>query len=481
MAAVAVDNDWYENTSADQHRALNDNLILVWSRTDRTKERAAQGRKLGQVDSQLKLFSEVLERIKSQYVEKPDDRKLVVAAIQAVIKKFPSTSYNIPDAVEPGSATYDDLSSFSEVFRVAAKEYGNPSNVVGAAINAMLNELDAQSTYVDANSFREGPAQTGVPFGGLGIEVTMEQGLVKVVAALDETPAARAGIAAGDIITHVDEKQIQSLTLTQAVERLRGPVNTKAKLKIMRPGHDKPIEVTITRETILVHPVRARPEGDVGYIRISQFNDQTEEGLKKAISDLSAQIPAEKLKGYVIDLRNNPGGLLSQAIEVADTFLERGEIVSTRGRIADETQHFNARPGDMANGKPLSVLINGGTASASEIVAGALQAHKRATIVGTRSFGKGSVQTIIPLDSGNGALRLTTAYYITPAGHPIQAKGITPDVEVLQDAAKATKSRTDSQKSASGGSQSYVPQDPKDDKALSAAINLIRSKGKKKL
>jgi carboxyl-terminal processing protease len=264
-------------------------------------------------------------------------------------------------------------------------------------------------------------------------------------------------------------------------------VNTKIKLRIMRKGGDKPIEVTIVRDVIRVRSVRSHNEGeDIGYIRITQFNEQTTDGLKKAISDLSSQLGAEKIKGFVVDLRNNPGGLLDQAISVSDAFLEKGEIVSTRGRNSEETQRFNARPGDLTKGKPLIVLINGGSASASEIVAGALQDHKRATLIGTRSFGKGSVQTIIPLGAGNGALRLTTARYYTPSGRSIQAKGITPDIEVLQEVPEDLKARTDSKGEASlrghlkaegseeTGSQSYVPPDEKDDKALKMAIDLLR-------
>src|SRR6184192_2107143 len=221
---------------------------------------------------------------------------------------------------------------------------------------------------------------------------------------------------------------------------MRGPVNTKIKLTIMRKGQDKPIEVSITRDVIRVRSVRSRTEGDdIGFVRISQFNEQTSEGLKKAIADITTQIPKDKLKGYILDLRDNPGGLLDQAISVSDAFLERGEIVSTRGRNAEETQRFNARAGDLIKNKPLIVLINGGSASASEIVAGALQDHKRATVIGTRSFGKGSVQTIIPLGSGNGALRLTTARYFTPSGRSIQAKGISPDLEVLQEVPEELK------------------------------------------
>jgi carboxyl-terminal processing protease len=340
---------------------------------------------------------------------------------------------------------------------------------------------------MDPKSFRDMQVQTRGEFGGLGIEVTMEDGLIKVVAPIDETPAAKAGVMANDIITSLDDEPVQGLTLNQAVDKMRGPVNTKIKLKIMRKGQDAPVEVSITRDVIRVRSVRSRLEGDdVGYIRLTQFNEQTTEGLKKAISDLSGQAGNDKIKGYVIDLRNNPGGLLDQAISVSDTFLERGEIVSTRGRNAEETQRFNARPGDLAKNKPIIILINGGSASASEIVAGALQDHKRATIIGTRSFGKGSVQTIIPLGSDNGALRLTTARYFTPSGRSIQAKGIVPDIEVLQEVPDELKTRTDTKGEASlrghlkaegqeeTGSQSYVPPDPKDDKALKAADDLLR-------
>src|SRR5947209_4812420 len=289
--------------------------------------------------------------------------------------------------------TYRQLNLFGDVFeRVRADYVEKPddSKLIESAINGMLNALDPHSSYMDPKSFRDMQIQTRGEFGGLGIEVTMEDGLVKVVAPIDETPAAKAGIMAGDIITHLDDEPVQGLTLNQAVDKMRGQVNTKIRLKIMRKGQDKPIEVSIVREIIRVRSVRSRTEGDdIGYIRVTQFNEQTTEGLKKALNDLSAQIPSEKLKGYVIDLRNNPGGLLDQAISVSDAFLERGEIVSTRGRNAEETQRFNARAGDLIKNKPLLVLINGGSASASEIVAGALQDHKRSTVIGTRSFGKG--------------------------------------------------------------------------------------------
>jgi carboxyl-terminal processing protease len=382
---------------------------------------------------QLNLFGDVFERVRADYVEKPDDAKLIEHAI-----------------------------------------------------NGMLTGLDPHSSYMEPKAFRDMQVQTRGEFGGLGIEVTMEDGLIKVVAPIDDTPAAKAGVLANDIITRLDDEQVQGLTLNQAVEKMRGPVNTNIRLTIMRKGQPKPIEVTITRDIIRVRAVRSRVEDDIGYIRITQFNEQTTENLKRAINDLQQQIPADKLKGFVLDLRNNPGGLLDQAISVSDAFLERGEIVSTRGRNTEESQRFSARAGDLLRNKPIVVLINGGSASASEIVAGALQDHKRATVIGTRSFGKGSVQTIIPLGAGNGALRLTTARYYTPSGRSIQAKGIAPDIEVLQDVPEEMKARTDTKGEASlrghlkadgdeqTGSQSYIPPEQKDDKALNYAFELIR-------
>jgi carboxyl-terminal processing protease len=389
------------------------------------------------------------------------------------------------------SDTYRQLNLFGDVFeRVRADYVEKPddSKLIETAINGMLTGLDPHSSYMDAKSFRDMQVQTRGEFGGLGIEVTMEDGLIKVVSPIDDTPASKAGVLANDIITKLDDDQVQGLTLNQAVEKMRGPVNTKIKLTIMRKGAEKPIEISINRDVIRVRSARWHVEGeDIGYIRLTQFNEQTTEGLKKGIAEIQSKVPDDKLKGYILDLRNNPGGLLDQAISVADAFLQKGEIVSTRGRNADETQRFNARAGDLVKGKPVIVLVNGGSASASEIVAGALQDHKRATVLGTRSFGKGSVQTIIPLGSGNGALRLTTARYYTPSGRSIQAKGITPDIEVLQEVPDDLKNRTDTKGEASlrghlkgdagkeqTGSQSYVPPDPKDDKALHAADDLLR-------
>src|SRR6201997_3449121 len=386
--------------------------------------------------------------------------------------------------------TYRQLNLFGDIFERVRSHYvekPDESKLVEGAINGMLNGLDPHSSYMDPKGFRDMQVQTQGAFGGLGIEVTMEDGLVKVVAPIDDTPAAKAGILSGDLISQIDDENVQGLSLEQAVNKMKGAVNTKTHLKILRKGKDAPIDVTLTREIIKVRPVRYHTEGgDIGYIRVTSFNEQTTEGLHKAIADIAKEIPPEQLAGYVVDLRNNPGGLLDQAVSVSSTFLPRGEVVSTRGRNPAETQRFTARGGDLTKGKPLVVLINGGSASASEIVAGALHDHKRATLIGTRSFGKGSVQTIIPLGTGNGALALTTARYYTPSGRSIQAKGITPDIEILQNVPDELKGRTDTKGEASmrghlsaegaeqTGSQSYVPPDEKDDKALAAAYNFLR-------
>ena len=416
---------------------------------------------------------------------------LLSAASGAALTLLLSQPQVFTSAKAAAADTYRQLNLFGDVFERVRSDYvekPNDAKLVESAINGMLAGLDPHSSYMDAKSFRDMQVQTRGEFGGLGIEVTMEEGLIKVVAPIDDTPAAKAGVLANDIITHLDDEAVQGLTLNQAVEKMRGPVNTKIKLRINRKGAAKPTEIVITRAVIRVRAVRSRAEEDVGYIRISQFNEQTTENLKRAITELSTQISADKLKGFVLDLRNNPGGLLDQAISVSDAFLEKGEIVSTRGRNAEETQRHNARGGDLTRNKPIIVLINGGSASASEIVAGALQDHKRATVLGTRSFGKGSVQTIIPLGAQNGALRLTTARYYTPSGKSIQAKGITPDIEVLQDVPEDLKARADNKGESSlrghlkadgdeqTGSQSYIPPDPKNDKALNMALELIRGK-----
>jgi len=422
---------------------------------------------------------------------------LVVGALMgagAVVGIDQGRHFIAGNAVAAAADTYRQLNLFGDVFERIRTDYVEPpdeSKLVESAINGMLSSLDPHSSYMSPKSFKDMQVQTRGEFGGLGIEVTMEDGLVKVVAPIDDTPAARAGIRAGDVIVQLDGEQVQGLSLNQAVDKMRGPVNSPITLTVKREGAADPLSIKIVRDIIRIKSVRSREEGgDVGYLRITQFNEQTFDGIKDALEKISKDIPADKLKGYVLDLRNNPGGLLDQAISVSDAFLERGEIVSTRGRNADETQRFNARAGDLTKGKPVVVLINGGSASASEIVAGALQDHKRATLVGSRSFGKGSVQTIIPLGQ-NGAIRLTTARYYTPSGRSIQAKGIEPDIEILQDTPEDLKGKDDTKGEASlkghlknpndaaaadekTGSQAYVPPDQKDDKALNYAYDLLR-------
>jgi carboxyl-terminal processing protease len=389
---------------------------------------------------QLDLFGDVLERVRSDYVEKPDDTQLIESAI-----------------------------------------------------NGMLAALDPHSAYLSPKHFRDMQVQTRGEFGGLGIEVTMENGVVKVVAPIDDTPAYKAGVQANDLITHLDNEQIVGLTLEQAVEKMRGPVNTPITLTIVRKGREDPFDIKITRDVIRINAVKSRLEadGEVAYIKISTFNEQTHVNLVKSIESVKKQA-GKKLKAYVIDLRNNPGGLLDQAVAVSDDLLEKGAIVLTKGRNLEETQRSQARPGDLTEGKKIAVLINGGSASASEIVAGALQDHKRATVIGTRSFGKGSVQTIIPLGS-NGAIRLTTARYYTPAGRSIQAKGIDPDIVVEQElppelqVKEQPKTRgeaslrghlkgdgRDLKEKESSGSSAYVPKEPEKDQQLQYALNLVR-------
>jgi carboxyl-terminal processing protease len=336
----------------------------------------------------------------------------------------------MPLGQESSSETYRQLNLFGEVFeRVRAdyvEEVGD-RDLIEAAINGMLVSLDPHSSYLNADNYRDMQVQTKGEFGGLGIEVTMESGFVKVVSPIDDTPAFDAGIHPGDFITHLDGESVLGLTLTEAVEKMRGPVNTKIRLTIRREGKE-PFDVSITRAVIHIKSVRWHMEDDVGYVRVTTFNEQTTSGLKDAITEIRGDA-GDDLKGIVVDLRNNPGGLLDQAIAVSDVFLDKGEIVSTRGRRQESAQRFNAHSGDMLGGLPMVVLINGGSASASEIVAGALQDHRRAILLGTPTFGKGSVQTIIPLGN-QGAMRLTTARYYTPSGRSIQATGIEPDIDV---------------------------------------------------
>ena len=386
---------------------------------------------------QLDLFGDVLERVRSDYVDKPNDAQLIETAI-----------------------------------------------------NGMLSALDPHSAYLSPKSFRDMQVQTRGEFGGLGIEVTMDQEtrFIKVVSPIDDTPAAKAGLLANDLISHLDGEQIAGLTLEQAVEKMRGPVNTPITLTVIRRGRDEPFEMKIVRDVIRINAVRSRLEanGEIVYIKISTFNEQTHANLVRQVEALKRDGAMRRIKGFIIDLRNNPGGLLDQAVAVSDDFLDRGAIVLTKGRNLEETDRKNATLGDITEGKPIVVLVNGGSASASEIVAGALQDHKRAIVIGTRSFGKGSVQTIIPLGQ-NGAIRLTTARYYTPSGRSIQAKGIEPDVIVEQELPEELRGKERPRGEASlrghlknegreeSGSSSYVPREPEKDTQLQWAIrHLVR-------
>lgn len=341
-----------------------------------------------------------------------------------------SAAKNNPNS---NAETYRYLNLFGDVFERVRSGYVEDvtdEKLIEAAISGMLAALDPHSSYMNAKSFREMQVQTSGKFGGLGIQVTMEEGIIKVISPIDDTPAARAGIQPGDYISHLDSEPVIGLTLDAAVDKMRGPVGTDIKLTVVRPGRE-PFDVTLTRAVVKVASVKSRMEGRIGYIKVTQFTQQTLEGVEKAVSQFRADTKGD-LQGLVLDLRNNPGGLLDQAVGVSDAFLDKGEIVSTRSKKPEDTQRYNSRPGDLINGLPMVVLINGGSASASEIVAGALQDHRRAVILGTKSFGKGSVQTIIPLTGHGSAMRLTTARYYTPSGRSIQAVGIEPDIVVPQ-------------------------------------------------
>lgn len=366
-------------------------------------------------------------------------RKFVIAALGGTVAGAILTTQIagplIAQEAGKSGSVYEQLDLFGDIFeRIRAQyvEEVEPKDLIEAAINGMLTSLDPHSSYLPPDDFDDMQVQTRGEFGGLGIEVTQEDGFVKVVSPMDDTPAAAAGIQSGDFITHVNGESLMGLLLDEAVEKMRGPVGSEIVLTIVREGLADPFDVSIIRDTIKLTAVRSRVVGDAIVLRVTTFNDQTypnlEEGLNKSIAELGG---IDNVSGIVLDLRNNPGGLLNQAIKVSDAFLEKGEIVSTRGRNPRDGERFNATGGDLAQGKPMVVLINGGSASASEIVAGALQDHRRAVVVGTKSFGKGSVQTLVPL-RGDGAMRLTTARYYTPSGRSIQALGVSPDIVVKQ-------------------------------------------------
>jgi carboxyl-terminal processing protease len=380
------------------------------------------------------LFGEVYERVKSDYVEKPDEQKMIEAAI-----------------------------------------------------NGMLTSLDPHSSYMNAKDFADMNIKTKGEFGGLGIEVTMDGGVIKVVSPYDDTPAQKAGLMANDLIVKIDGKEVQGTLLNDDVDKMRGAVGTPITLTIVR-GKEDPFDVKLVRDVIKIQSVKYNKEGDdIGYIRISSFSEQSDTGLQKAIASLDKDMDGKE-KGFILDLRNDPGGLLQQSIAVSNAFLERGEVVSTRGRKPDQVERYTATPGGQLTSKPLVVLINGGSASASEIVAGALQDQKRATLIGTRSFGKGSVQTIIPVGNNDGAIRLTTQRYYTPSGRSIQAKGIDPDIvieEPLPPELQGKNVSTEGEAALNGhlanpnggteggGSSAFVPEDKSKDEQLKAAVAFL--------
>jgi carboxyl-terminal processing protease len=365
-------------------------------------------------------------------------RFLMAATVGVVTGAMLTTQVAAPLLAQESSKTnnvYEQLDLFGDIFERIRAQYVedvDTKELIEAAINGMLTSLDPHSSYLSPDDAENMQVQTRGEFGGLGIEVTQEDGFVKVVSPMDGTPADQAGIEAGDFITHVDGESVLGLTLDQAVDLMRGPVGSEIVITVVREGTPEPFDVSIIRDTIKLTAVRARTEQNAVVLRVTTFNDQTFANLESSLAEKIAELGGEeKVSGIVLDLRNNPGGLLTQAIKVADAFLNKGEIVSTRGRNPQDGERFNATEGDLANGKPIVVLINGGSASASEIVAGALQDHHRAIVVGTKSFGKGSVQTVMPL-RGNGAMRLTTSRYYTPSGRSIQALGVSPDILVQQ-------------------------------------------------
>ncbi len=366
-------------------------------------------------------------------------KKFVMAAIGGTLAGVIATTQVAGPLLAQEKAeqtnVYEQLDLFGDIFERVRAQYVedvDEKDLIEAAINGMLTSLDPHSSYLSPEDAAAMRVQTRGEFGGLGIEVTQEEGFVKVVSPIDGTPADSAGVEAGDFITHVDGESLLGLTLDESVDLMRGPIGSEIIITVVREDSPEPFDISIIRDTIRLQAVRTRTEGQSVVLRVTTFNDQTtpnlEEGLAKQIEEAGG---IDKIDGIVLDLRNNPGGLLMQAIRVSDSFLENGEIVSTRGRNPEDGDRYNATPGDLAQGKPIVVLINGGSASASEIVAGALQDHRRAIVVGTKSFGKGSVQTVMPL-RGDGAMRLTTARYYTPSGRSIQALGISPDIIVAQ-------------------------------------------------
>ncbi len=413
---------------------------------------------------------------------------VLLLAILASIpgEAFPAKTRSAANGITPDYSELDLLGQVYGLILSESVEVPDQRKLIRGAINGMLSSLDPHSSYMDPQELKEFNVETGAKFGGIGLEVTLENGVVKVIAPLDDTPAAHAGLLANDLITRIDGEDIVG-SLKEATEKMRGKVNTPVTLTIVRPGHQEPFDVKLSRAVIRIKPVKAHAEGDIGYLRLSSFTEQTQNELDFAMTQLGGEL-GPNLKGWIIDLRNNPGGLVDQAISVSNTFLKRGEIVSLRGRDGRMVKHFYTRPGKWKSDKPVVVLINGGSASASEIVAGALQDHRRAILVGTRSFGKGSVQSMIPFGN-RGAVMLTTARYYTPSGRSIQAKGIFPDLVVEEDLSPSLRSLQSDNGEAGlrghlksddgeehGGSSSYVPDDKGKDKQLQAAIAFLHSK-----
>ncbi len=446
----------------------------------------------------LERFGDIFERVRTDYVVKPDNGKLIRAAVKGTLNKHPSAEAEaLADKLferkckeeSTTDNTYECLDVFGDVLEVHQNSYsGDFDKLVNASIDSMIASLDPHSAYLSAVKLADMRVQNRGAFGGVGIEVTMHEGVVKVVAPIDGSPASIAEIQSGDLITHLDDEPIQGKTLAEAVGKMRGKVGSPLKLTVVREGRENPFDVRVVRDQIKIKPVRWRREGDVGYVRITTFNEQASDATNSAVKDLASN---KKLSGLIIDLRNTPGGLLSKVIDVTDAFLERGAIVSTRGRDKGSSQRYQAQSDALIKGKPIVVLVNGGTAAGAEILAGALQDHKRATVIGTRTFGKGTVQTIIPLGASGGALRLTTANYYTPANRSIQAVGITPDIVVNQPLPETLQAKTPQEfgestlkghfKNEEGkvatAKSSYVPKNPKDDKQLQFALSHLRGDG----
>jgi carboxyl-terminal processing protease len=423
------------------------------------------------------------------------DYLLLLGAAAGALSVLVSNPARVSFVSRPAQAVVAEgrptLELFREVYQMVHEHYvtsPDDSKLIEGAIKGLMRELDPHSEYLDAQTYRTIQEEAHGVFGGLGLQVAMENGLVKIVSTVANSHAAKTGLRPGDLIVGLDGTPVRGLTINQAIERMRGPVDSAIRLTLRRKDRPEPTEVSVVRDLIRVQTVFSQAiGGDVGYIKIAKFNDLTAVGLRKALEDISTRIPANRLRGVILDLRNNPGGVLEQAISVASAFLKSGDIVTTRGRNPEDNRLFTAPPksNDLGKGRPLIVLINGGSASAAEIVAGALQDRARATVLGTRSFGKGSVQSTSPI-GGGGALKLTTAFYYTPDGRSIQAKGITPDIEVIQEGREAQRLRADIDSEATlhnhlrgegeeqAGSEAYVPSDSKDDKALNVVIDLLR-------